>query len=184
MSEDEWDAVVRVHLKGTFASCRFAANHWRERKKAGEEVDGRIINTTSASGLYGAVGQANYGAAKAGIAALTLIAAQELERYGVSVNAISPGGRTRMTEPLGYGVGIPEGAFDFADPDNVAPLVVWLASEEAKGITGHVFRAHGGSVGIELGWRHGPGVKQAARWDPAELGPVVRDLLAQPAASS
>jgi NAD(P)-dependent dehydrogenase (short-subunit alcohol dehydrogenase family) len=183
MSEDEWDSVVRVHLKGTFASCRFAAQHWRGRAKAGEEVDGRIINTTSVSGLYGAAGQANYGAAKAGIAALTIIAAKELERYGVAVNAISPGGRTRMTEPLGYGVDIPEGEFDFADPENVAPLVVWLASDEAAGITGQVFQASGGTVGIEQGWHHGPRVKQPARWDPTELGPVVRDLLAQQAAA-
>jgi NAD(P)-dependent dehydrogenase (short-subunit alcohol dehydrogenase family) len=182
MSEAEWDAVVRVHLKGTFATCHFAANHWRDRVKAGEEVDGRIINTTSASGLYGAVGQANYGAAKAGIASLTIIAAQELERYGVAVNAISPGGRTRMTEPLGYGVGIPEDKFDFADPENVAPMVVWLAGDEAHGITGQVFQASGGTVGVELGWRHGPEVRQKARWDPTELGPVVRDLLAQASA--
>ena len=179
MVEAEWDDVIRVHLKGTFATCHFAANHWRERVKAGEEVDGRIVNTTSASGLYGAVGQANYGAAKAGIAALTLIAAQELERYGVAVNAISPGGRTRMTEPLGYGVGIPEDKFDFADPENVAPLVVWLASDEARGVTGRVFQASGGTVGIEQGWQHGPTVRQKARWDPIELGPVVRDLLQQ-----
>ncbi|MET0490851.1 MAG: SDR family oxidoreductase [Acidimicrobiales bacterium] len=179
MAEDEWDAVIRVHLKGTFATCHFAANHWRDRVKAGEEVDGRIVNTTSASGLYGSPGQANYGAAKAGIAALTIIAAQEMERYGVTVNAISPGGRTRMTEPLGYGVGIPEDKFDFGDPENVAPLVVWLSSEEAKGITGQVFQASGGTVGIEQGWHHGPSVRQKARWDPAELGPVVRDLLAQ-----
>jgi len=181
MAEAEWDDVIRVHLKGTFATCHFAANHWRERVKAGEEVDGRIINTTSASGLYGAVGQANYGAAKAGIAALTIIAAQELERYGVSVNAISPGGRTRMTEPLGYVVGIPEDKFDFADPENVAPLVVWLAGDEARGITGRVFQASGGTVGVEQGWHHGPTVRQKARWDPTELGPVVRDLLEQAA---
>ena len=170
MAEDEWDAVIRVHLKGTFATCHFAANHWRDRVKAGEAVDGRIVNTTSASGLYGAVGQANYGAAKAGIAALTIIAAQELERYGVAVNAISPGGRTRMTEPLGYGVGIPEDKFDFADPENVAPLVVWLSSEEAKGITGQVFQASGGTVGIEQGWHHGPSVRQKAPLGPHRAG--------------
>jgi len=179
MTEDEWDSVIRVHLKGTFATCHFAAAHWRSRSKAGEDVSGRVINTTSESGLFGAVGQANYGAAKAGIAALTVIAAQELAPYGVTVNAVSPGGRTRMTEPLGYGVGIPDDKFDFADPENVAPMVVWLASDEAADITGMVFQANGGTIGIEQGWRHGPRVKQKARWDPTEIGPVVRDLLAQ-----
>jgi NAD(P)-dependent dehydrogenase (short-subunit alcohol dehydrogenase family) len=177
MAEDEWDSVIKVHLKGTFASSHFAANHWRERSKAGETVDARIINTTSASGLYGAPGQSNYGAAKAGIAAFTVIIAKELERYGVRANAVSPGGRTRMTEALGYGSNVKEGSFDFADPENVAPLVVWLASPEAADVTGQVFEAHGGIIGVEHGWRHGPRVKQAARWDPAELGPVVRGLL-------
>lgn len=178
--EDDWDAVVRVHLKGHFAPARFAAAHWRERHKAGQWVDARIVNTTSGAGLMGSVGQAAYSAAKAGIAALTLVEAAELGRYGVTANAIAPAARTRMTETVfADSMAKPSGdGFDPMAPENVAPLVAWLASSDSAGVTGRVFEVEGGVVSVASGWRHGPRVDKSARWDPAELGPVVRDLLA------
>ena len=182
MTEEEWDAVIRVHLKGTFCPSRIAVAHWRERAKAGRALQARIINTSSGSGLYGNPGQTNYGAAKAGIAAFTIIAARELERYGVTVNAVSPGARTRMTENLRPGaMQAPEEGFDARSPDNVAPVVVWLGSVESGGVTGRVFEVSGGRIGIAEGWRRGPSVKQDDRWDPNDLGPVVRDLLSRSA---
>ncbi|MED7930857.1 SDR family oxidoreductase [Nonomuraea sp. LP-02] len=171
MTADEWDAVIRVHLRGTFAPLRHAAAYWRGKAKAGEPVDARIINTTSSSGIYGNPGQGNYGAAKAGIAGLTVIAARELERYGVTVNAVAPAALTRMTENL-----IRSGAKG-ADPDDIAPLVVWLASAEARGITGRVFNVRGGAISVAEGWHAGPGVDKGSRWDPAELGAVVPGLV-------
>lgn len=179
-SEEEWDAVIRVHLKGHFAPTRFAGAYWRERQKAGETVDGRVINTSSGAGLMGSVGQGAYSAAKAGIAALTLVEAAELGRYGVTANAIAPAARTRMTEAVfADTMAAPEGdAFDAMAPDNVAPLVVWLGSAESAGVTGRVFEVEGGIVSVADGWRHGPAVDKGARWDPTELGPVVRKLLA------
>ncbi|MEU4515596.1 SDR family oxidoreductase [Nonomuraea wenchangensis] len=171
MTADEWDAVIRVHLRGTFAPLRHAAAYWRGKAKAGEPVDARIINTTSSSGIYGNPGQGNYGAAKAGIAGLTVIAARELERYGVTVNAVAPAALTRMTENL-----ISSGAKG-ADPDDIAPLVVWLASAEARGITGRVFNVRGGAISVAEGWHAGPGVDKGSRWDPAELGAVVPGLV-------
>ncbi len=178
MTEDEWDAVIKVHLKGTFCTTRWAASYWRERSKAGQANDARVINTSSGSGLYGNPGQSNYGAAKAGIAGLTLIAARELERYGVTVNAIAPGARTRMTENLRPGSGdIPVDQFDSRHPDNVAPLVVWLGSAEAKEISGRVFNVAGGYVSVAEGWRRGPGKDKGDRWDPAELGGVIPGLV-------
>ncbi|MFF5205603.1 SDR family oxidoreductase [Streptosporangium sp. NPDC000396] len=182
MTIDEWDAVIRVHLRGTFATTRHAAAYWRERFKSGADVDARIINTTSSSGIYGNPGQGNYGAAKAGIAALTLIAAQELARYGVTVNALAPTALTRMTENLG--AGRPAGAvadFDAFHPEDVAPLAVWLASEEAREITGRVFNVRGGTISVAEGWHAGPGVDKGARWDPAELGKVIPDLVGRAA---
>ena len=181
MTEEEWDAVVNVHLKGTFAPSRWAAAYWRERAKAGEANDARIINTSSASGIYGNPGQTNYGAAKAGIAAFTVIAAQELARYGVTVNAIAPGARTRMTEGLGIpGFEAPtDGSFDAYDADNIAPLVVWLGSAESKGVTGRVFNVRGGEISVAEGWRAGPGADKGDRWEPSELGAVVPDLVAK-----
>src|SRR5437868_8595188 len=161
MSEEEWDAVIKVHLKGTFAPSRWAAGYWREQVKAGKTVDGRIINTTSVSGIYGNPGQTNYGAAKAGIAAFTVIAAQELGRYGVTVNAVAPGARTRMTESLGAGRPAAERKpEDFVDraPEHVSPLVVWLASAESFDVTGRVFNMSGGNVSVAEGWRRGPGI--------------------------
>jgi NAD(P)-dependent dehydrogenase (short-subunit alcohol dehydrogenase family) len=179
--EDEWDAVVRVHLKGHFAVSRFAAEHWRARSKAGEPVDARVVNTSSGAGLQGSVGQAAYSAAKAGIAALTLVQAAELGRYGVTANAIAPSARTRMTETVFADMmAAPEaGAFDAMDPGNVAPLVVWLGSPQSAHVTGRVFEVEGGKVAVADGWQHGAAVDKGARWNPAELGPVVDELLAK-----
>ncbi|MFN7951644.1 MAG: SDR family oxidoreductase [bacterium] len=179
MSESEWDAVIRVHLKGTFGPAHFAAEHWRDRAKAGEQVDARIVNTTSVSGIFGNPGQSNYGAAKAGIAAFTVIAAKELSRYGITVNAIAPTARTRMTESIGFGkVQIPDGAFDFLAPENMSPLVVWLGSSESARVTGRVFEVSGGRITLADGWRRGPTRDKKARWNPSELGPIVNELLA------
>jgi NAD(P)-dependent dehydrogenase (short-subunit alcohol dehydrogenase family) len=180
--EDEWDAVLRVHLKGHFAPTRHAVDHWRARAKAGEPVDARIINTSSGAGLRGSLGQAAYSAAKAGIAALTLVAASELGRYGITVNAIAPAARTRMTEAaFAEMMKRPAEGFDAMDPANVAPLVAWLASGEARDVTGRVFEVQGGLISVAEGWRTGPRVDRGARWDAAELGPTVRRLLAEAA---
>lgn len=184
MSEDEWDVVTKVHLKGTFAPSRHAAGYWRAKsKEQGGPVDGRLINTTSVSGIFGNAGQTNYGAAKAGIAGFTVIAAQELDRYGVTVNAISPGALTRLTENLDPGrEEVPEEHFDPSAPDNIAPVAVWLASKEARDVTGRVFIVAGGTVSVGEGWRRGPTATKEARWDPAELGGVIPGLVekAQP----
>jgi NAD(P)-dependent dehydrogenase (short-subunit alcohol dehydrogenase family) len=180
--EDEWDAVVRVHLKGHAAVARFAADHWRARAKAGEPVDARIVNTSSGAGLLGSVGQSAYSAAKAGIAALTLVQAAELGRYGVTANAIAPSARTRMTETVFADMmAAPDDAdaFDAMAPENVAPLVVWLGSPGSAHVTGRVFEVEGGKVSVADGWQHGPALDKGGRWDPAELGPVVDDLLAK-----
>ncbi|MDH3706274.1 MAG: SDR family oxidoreductase [Acidimicrobiia bacterium] len=179
MSEAEWDDVIRVHLKGTFGPMRWAAHHWRSLAKAGTEVDARIVNTSSTSGIFANPGQANYGAAKSGIATLTIIAAKELGRYGVTVNAIAPGARTRMTEDLGGPLSEQpvEGAFDHGAPENIAPLVTWLASAESAAITGQVFLVAGGRIGVATPWGRGPQVEQDARWDPTELGAVVPALV-------
>ncbi len=180
MSEEEWDAVIRVHLKGHFCPTRHAAAYWREQHKSGVRVDARVINTSSGAGLAVRVGQANYSAAKAGIAAFTHVAAAELARYGVTVNAIAPAARTRMTEvAMPDAMRAPEHGFDAMAPENVSPLVVWLASPQASGVTGRVFEVEGGTVGPAVGWRHGPLANAGARWDPAELGPVVNRLLAE-----
>ncbi|HEY1829502.1 MAG TPA: SDR family oxidoreductase [Acidimicrobiales bacterium] len=152
MSEEEWDAVIRVHLKGTFVTSRHAAAYWRERVKNGEENDARLINTTSVAGLYANPGQTNYGAAKAGIAAFTQIAALELGRYGVTANAVAPGGLTRLTEDLS----LPEEMLDRFHPRWVAPLVAWLASPQSHDVTGEVFEASGVTFGVAEGWRRGP----------------------------
>lgn len=179
-SEDEWDAVVRVHLKGHFATTRHAAGYWRDRSKAGEPVAARIINTSSGAGLLGSVGQGAYSAAKAGIAALTLVEAAELGRYGVTANALAPSARTRMTEDVfADRMAAPESGFDAMEPGNVSPLVAWLASEESGDITGRVFELEGGQLSVADGWHHGPERDNGQRWDAAELGPVVRALLAE-----
>jgi NAD(P)-dependent dehydrogenase (short-subunit alcohol dehydrogenase family) len=178
MTIDEWDAVIRVHLRGTFATAHHAAVHWRERSKAGDPVDARIINTSSSSGIYGNVGQSNYGAAKAGIAAFTVITAMELERYGVTVNAIAPAALTRMTEDLVRWQGDSEARWDPRDPSNIAPLVAWLGSPESRGITGRVFNVKGGYVSVAEGWVAGPAGDKGARWETGELGEVVPRLVA------
>ena len=173
MSEDEWDAVMRVHLKGTFAPSRFAAAHWRERTRSGKANDSRIINTTSGSGLFANPGQTNYGAAKAGIAAFSQIAALELERYGVTVNAIAPGALTRMTDDLP----LPDGMRDRIDPRWVAPVVTWLASAESRDVTGQVFESSGLVFAALEGWHRGPTAPQIPA-TPAEVAAVIRDLVA------
>ena len=179
-SEQEFDAVVAVHLKGHFATMRHAAAYWRAKSKAGEAVDARIINTSSGAGLQGSVGQANYSAAKAGIAAMTLVAAAEMGRYGVTVNAIAPSARTRMTETVFADMMAKPGeGFDAMAPENISPLVVWLGSVQSRDVTGKVFELEGGIIRIAEGWAHGPQVDKGARWDPAELGTVVGDLLAK-----
>jgi NAD(P)-dependent dehydrogenase (short-subunit alcohol dehydrogenase family) len=180
MSEAEWDAVIKVHLKGTFAPTRHAAAYWREQSKAGNAVDARVINTTSPSGLYGNVGQANYGAAKAGIATFTIIAAEELGRYGVTVNAIAPTAMTRMTEDLASMQELSkqaEGGFDALAPENIAPLAVWLGSPQSREISGRVFAVWGGRITVNEGWAGGPRVDRDSAWTPAELGAVIPDLV-------
>ena len=175
MTEDEWDAVIDVHLKGTFAPSRWAVAYWRERAKAGEPVSGRIVNTTSVSGIYGNPGQTNYGAAKAGIAAFTNIAALEVARYGVTVNAVAPVALTRMTEGLGPAPETDEDRESRA-PHWIAPVVTWLCSEEAGGVTGRVFEASGQMLAVAEGWVRGPSADPVD--DPNDVGPIVADLLA------
>jgi NAD(P)-dependent dehydrogenase (short-subunit alcohol dehydrogenase family) len=175
MTESEWDAVINVHLKGTFAPAHHAADYWRDRAKAGETNNARVINTTSVSGIYGNPGQTNYGAAKAGIAAFSFIASLELERYGITVNAIAPAALTRMTEDLGSGVS--SDAVDGMSPRWIAPIVTWLASEQSSGVTGRVFEASGQVLAIAEGWHRGPTASPVD--DPHAVGEIVQHLLAQ-----
>jgi NAD(P)-dependent dehydrogenase (short-subunit alcohol dehydrogenase family) len=179
-SEEEWDAVIRVHLKGHFAASRHASEYWRARSKAGDAVDARIVNTSSGAGLMGSIGQSAYSAAKGGIAALTLVEAAELARYGVTANAIAPAARTRMTEEVfGDRMQTPTVGFDVNEPANISPLVVWLGSAESRDVTGRVFEVEGGLISVADGWQHGPGLDKGARWEPAEIGRAVHELLAQ-----
>jgi NAD(P)-dependent dehydrogenase (short-subunit alcohol dehydrogenase family) len=182
MSEAEWDAVIKVHLNGTFGPSRHAAAYWRERSKAGEANDARIINTSSPSGIYGNVGQTNYGAAKAGIASFTIIAAKELGRYGVTVNAIAPAALTRMTEGLGMGQA-PEEIKEQMSPAHIAPIVTWLASPESAHVTGRVFDVTGRMISVSEGWHRGPSLENPPD-DVAELGPKVAELVAQARANA
>ncbi len=178
MTEEEFDSVIDVHVKGTWATMRWAGAYWREQTKAGEKNDARIINTSSASGLYGNPGQTNYGGAKAAIASMSVIAGKELERYGVTVNAIAPGARTRMTENLGFGaVELKPEEFDAFAPENISPLVVWLGSTESRAVNSRVFNVAGGTISVAEGWHRGPQADKGDRWQPAELGRVVEDLL-------
>ena len=175
MTEQEWDAVINVHLKGTFAPARHAAAYWREQSKAGHAVAGRIVNTSSVSGIYGNVGQSNYGAAKAGIAAFTQITSMELVRYGVTVNAVAPVALTRMTEDLGPAPETDEER-EARSPKWIAPIVTWLVSDEAADVTGRVFEASGQFLAVAEGWVRGPAVGPTD--DPESLGPIVELLLA------
>src|SRR4051812_28877808 len=175
MTEAEWDAVIKVHLKGTFGVAHHAAAYWRDRSKAGETNDARIINTSSPSGIYGNVGQTNYGAAKAGIAAFTIIAAKELGRYGVTVNAIAPAARTRMTENLGSAQADDE-TKEKLSPRWIAPIVTWLASPESKDVTGRVFDVTGQALSVAESWHRGPTADPVD--DPTQLGPIVTKLVA------
>ncbi|WP_030410067.1 SDR family oxidoreductase [Streptomyces sp. NRRL S-1448] len=180
LDEDDWDAVMRVHLKGHFLPLRHAAAHWRAEAKAGRPPEARVINTSSGAGLLGSVGQGNYSAAKAGIVGLTLVAAAELGRYGIQVNAIAPAARTRMTEQaFADTMAAPDGdGFDAMAPENVSPLVVWLGSGASAGVTGRVFEAEGGRITVMEGWRPGPTADRGARRTPAEAGDTARKLLA------
>jgi NAD(P)-dependent dehydrogenase (short-subunit alcohol dehydrogenase family) len=179
-TEAEWDAVIRVHLKGHFCTARHACAHWRDRVKAGETVDARIINTSSGAGLQGSIAQAVYSAAKGGIASLTLVQAAELRRYGITANAIAPSARTRMTEEaFAEMMAKPESGFDAMAPENVSPLVVWLGSADAADVTGRVFEVQGGQIHVADGWRTGCGVDAGKRWDPADVGGAVRKILAE-----
>src|ERR687886_1816385 len=182
MEEHEWDAVIDVHLKGHFAPTRHAASHWRERSKEGEDIRARVINTSSPSGVFGNVGQANYGAAKAGIVGFTLVAAQELQRYGVTVNAIAPNARTRMTEAAFGEIPPPDDGFDPADPANNSPIVVALCADEAQDITGQVFFVYGGVVNMLRGWEAGELFAHDERWDADALLDELRERLPEGAA--
>jgi NAD(P)-dependent dehydrogenase (short-subunit alcohol dehydrogenase family) len=180
MTEAEWDAVIAVHLKGTFGPAHFAANHWRDRSKAGEATQGRLINTTSVSGIYGNAGQTNYGAAKAGIAAFTFIASLELGRYGVTANAVAPAALTRMTADLGANpIAVEDDAEPVApagmEPKWIAPIVTWLASDRSSHVTGRVFEASGGVLAVAEGWHRGPSTEPVD--DPEAIGEVVDHLL-------
>jgi NAD(P)-dependent dehydrogenase (short-subunit alcohol dehydrogenase family) len=169
MTEHEWDSVIGVHLKGHFAPTRHAAAHWRERSKAGDDVRARVINTSSPSGVFGNVGQTNYGAAKAGIAAFTVIAAQELQRYGVTVNCLAPNARTRMTEATFGEISKPEEGFDAMDPACIAPVVVALCADEAQDITGQCFFVYGGAINALRPWDAGEVFAQDELWDADDL---------------
>jgi NAD(P)-dependent dehydrogenase (short-subunit alcohol dehydrogenase family) len=176
MSEQEWDAVIKVHLKGTFAPSHHAAAYWRNLSKGGEHVDARLINTTSVSGIYGNAGQTNYGAAKMGIAAFTIIASRELGRYGITVNAIAPAALTRLTEDLAMGQ-MDEQSKAAMSPRWIAPIVTWLASADSSGITGRVFEASGEVLAVAEGWHRGPCAKPID--DPTKIGDLARDLVSR-----
>jgi len=180
LDEEDWDAVIRVHLKGHFLPLRHAAAHWRAETKAGRVPRARVVNTSSGAGLSGSVGQGNYSAAKAGILGLTLVAAAELGRYGVQVNAVAPAARTRMTETaFARAMAAPDDGFDAMAPENVSPLVVWLGSAASAGVTGRVFETEGGRIAVMDGWRSGPGADKGDRWTPAEAGDTALRLLAK-----
>ena len=181
LSEEDWDLVMQVHLKGHFCLANILARRWRDQAKAGQPVDARIINTSSGAGLQGSVGQSNYSAAKGGIAALTLVQAAELARYGITANALAPAARTSMTESaMPDVVKQPEdGSFDAWAAENVAPLVVWLGSAQSRHVTGQVFESQGGRISLGDGWRTGVTRDKGARWLPEEIGPVVDEILAE-----
>jgi NAD(P)-dependent dehydrogenase (short-subunit alcohol dehydrogenase family) len=178
MSVDEWDAVMKVHLRGMFCPVRQAVDHWRAMSKAGTPVDARIVTTSSGAGLFGSLSQANYSAAKAGVAAFTIVGAAELARYGVKINGIAPSARSRMTEEaFADMMRKPESGFDAMDPANVSPLVVWLGSGSCD-VTGRMFEIAGGQLSVADGWQHGAVFDKGERYEPAEIGAVVADLIA------
>ncbi|MDZ3991967.1 SDR family oxidoreductase [Pseudomonas sp. Teo4] len=181
LSEEDWDLVMRVHLKGHYCLANILGRRWRDLAKAGTPVAGRIINTSSGAGLQGSIGQSNYSAAKGGIAALTLVQAAELARYGVTANALAPAARTAMTESaMPDVVKAPEdGSFDAWAPENVAPLVVWLGSEASAQVTGQVFESQGGRISLADGWRTGITQDHGRRWQVEEIGPAIAQILAQ-----
>ena len=181
LSEEDWDLVMQVHLKGHFCLANILARRWRDQAKAGQPVDARIINTSSGAGLQGSVGQSNYSAAKGGVAALTLVQAAELARYGITANALAPAARTSMTESaMAEVVKKPEdGSFDLWAAENVAPLVVWLGSEQSRHVTGQVFESQGGRISLCDGWRTGVTRDKGARWLPEEIGAAVDEILAE-----
>lgn len=183
MTEAEWDTIMAVHLKGHFCISSHAVHYWRDQSKAGKKVDARIINTTSGAGLQGSIGQSNYAAAKAGIAALTINQAAELGRYGITANAIAPAARTGMTtavESMAEMMKKPEDdSFDYWAPENVSTLLAWIASEESAHVTGRVFESEGGKISIADGWRSTEGVDKGAQWQPAEVGEAVKQLIAK-----
>lgn len=177
---EEWDATMHVHLRGHFCVSRHAVDYWRGVQKAGGKVDARIINTTSGAGLQGSIAQAAYSTAKGGIAALTLVQAAELGRYGITANALAPAARTRMTEgAFAEKMAAVEQGFDKQDPDNIAPTVVWLGSAQSAHVSGCVFELEGGRITIEQGWDLGPTVDRHAKWAPADVGAAVDALLAE-----
>jgi len=180
---EEWDAVLRVHLRGHFCTSRHAVDYWRAQQKAGKTVDARIINTTSGAGLQGSVGQSAYSTAKGGIATLTLVQAAELSRYGITANALAPNARTRMTATGGFDMNAKADEFDVFAPENTAPLVAWLCSSDSRDVTGQVFELKGGKIFLSEGWTDSPAEDKGARWNAAELGPVVRRLLTTRAAA-
>jgi NAD(P)-dependent dehydrogenase (short-subunit alcohol dehydrogenase family) len=169
MTEDEWDAVIKVHLKGHFVPSHFAGAYWREQAKAGREVHGRIINTASEAGLHGSAGQLNYGTAKAGIAAMGIILARELGKYGVTANVIAPRALTAMTQDVFPEMDVAEDDFNPFAPENVAPLVAWLASDDAADVTGQVFVVYGGLIQLMEGWTPVARIDQGGRWTIGEL---------------
>ena len=178
MSEAEWDSVISVHLKWHFCISSHAVQYWRGRSKEGHVIDARIINTSSASGLQGSIGQSNYAAAKAGVASLTLVQAAELRRYGITANALAPSARTGMTEHIFTEVmKKPDSGFDFFAPENISPLVVWLGSAYSAHITGRVFEVVGGMISVADGWRTGPQIDKSARWEIAEIGAAVDEII-------
>ncbi|WP_084421505.1 SDR family oxidoreductase [Henriciella litoralis] len=179
LTPDDWDAVMAVHLKGHFCISSHAAKRWRVMSKEGKPVSGRIINTSSGAGLQGSVAQSNYAAAKGGILSLTLVQSAELARYGVTANAVAPQGRTGMTAGVFDEMMKPpeDGGFDVFDPANVAPLVAWLVSEQSDGVTGKCFEMYGGKISVADGWRTGEVVDKGARWEPAELGETISELI-------
>lgn len=178
MTVDDWDAVIKVHLRGTFCPVKQAVEYWRAESKAGRPRAGRIVTTSSGAGLMGSIAQANYAAAKAGIAALTINVAAELGRIGVTANSIAPSARSRMTEEaFAEMMAKPESGFDAMDPANISPIVVWLGSEQSGHVTGRVFECAGGELSVADGWQHGTPVDKGARWEPSELGVVVDQLI-------